>query len=375
MSIKEKVKGTYIGKHLLRIWRWLKVKGRELSNKFQVWLFEIKYICIRENKKIIYCGICETSNMGDIAQTYCTRLWLKKNYPNYKVVECKTSVIMDDDCNMIEIMKKIIKEDDLIFFQSGYNTHDLGGLQDLMHQSIIKAFPNNKKIMLPQTVFFKTPERKKLCSEVYNSDKKLLFFARDHVSLVLAKEMFPDIYVDVLPDIVTTLIGENNFTQKRDGIYLCRRKDVEQYYREEDYVTFAKVLNQFDSVDVSDTIISTSNKKIYNNLDGFVKNMVGKFAKYKLIVTDKYHGLIFSLAANTPVIVLKTKDHKVTSGYEWFSKVFPDRVFYADNENELAEISKNILENPHYEKLDDYFKREYYDKLKMIIDEWEKSIN
>lgn len=39
--------------------------------------------------RIFYCGICETSNMGDIAQT--SRLWLQKNYPE-SYYECIHSV-------------------------------------------------------------------------------------------------------------------------------------------------------------------------------------------------------------------------------------------------------------------------------------------
>lgn len=93
--------------------------------------------------------------MGDMAQTYCFRKWFSENYPDYKVIECKTSFIMDDGCGMIEGMKKITNSGDLFFIQSGYNTHDLGGQEDFMHQRVITAFPENEIIILPQTVFLR----------------------------------------------------------------------------------------------------------------------------------------------------------------------------------------------------------------------------
>lgn len=298
-------------------------------------------------------------------------MWMQKTYPDYQILMCNTSLIMDERFKMIDTMKRILKPDDLIFFQSGYNTHDLeGSPEDFMHQKVIQAFPDTPMIMMPQTVYFQTEKRKKQCSSIYNAHKKLLFFSRDPVSQKLAESMFPDLKVVLYPDIVTSLIGKKEYSNARAGVYLCRRKDSEQFWAEEDYVVFANVLSKLDSVDVSDTIISASNKEIYADLGRYVDRIVERFAKYRLVVTDKYHGLIFSLIAGIPVIVLKTKDHKVVSGYEWFSKIYPDRVFYAENVNQLKEVSQEVLRNPSYSKLDDYFDKEYYQKLHIVINNW-----
>ncbi|NAL19843.1 hypothetical protein GUB24_25350, partial [Escherichia coli] len=104
-------------------------------------------------------------------------------------------------------MKEKMRDDDIVFFQSGYNTHDLGGREDLMHQLIMTEFPKTEMIMLPQTVFFKSETRREQAARVYNDHHKLLFFARDPVSEQYARNMFPDIHVELYPDIVTSLIG------------------------------------------------------------------------------------------------------------------------------------------------------------------------
>lgn len=48
---------------------------------------------------------------------------------------------------------------------------------------------------------------------------------------------------------------------------------------------------------------------------------------YKVVITDRYHGTIFSLIANTPVIIIKSTDHKVTTGADWFKGIYDDYVY------------------------------------------------
>lgn len=376
MSLRTVIKGSAIGNV---IWPFLhdekaKYYQRKTNRECRKACCEIEKAS-SDIPHIFFCGVCETSNMGDMAQTYCTYEWLKKNYPGYQILECKTTFLYDySDKKMIRLMKDKMRDDDIIFFQSGYNTHDLGGREDLMHQLIMTEFPKTEMIMLPQTVYFKSEARREQAARVYNGHHKLLFFARDPVSEQYARNMFPDIHVELYPDIVTSLIGRFPIKEnKREGIWLCRRNDVEQFYKEEDYARFTEVLSKWDQVTVGDTIVTASPKEIRENLLKAVGDMVNTFAKYRLIVTDKYHGLIFSLVSNTPVIVLRTKDHKVTSGYEWFCRIFPDRVFFASDEDELIARVDEVLKKPHYNRLDDYFAREYYDKMKEHIEEWENA--
>lgn len=366
MSIKSVVRNNAIGRRVLLFLYERKKLSKHRAHEKTV------LAASKEKQHIFYCGICESSNMGDMAQTYCTLKWLERHYPLYEILPCRTSVLMDARCDMIGTMKKVMKKGDLIFFQSGYNTHDLGGNEDLMHQKVIAAFPDVEMIMLPQTVYFQSDERKKQCAESYNAHKKMLFLARDPISEQSAKEMFPSLDVRLYPDIVTSLIGSYDCSNaQRKGVYLCRRKDVEQYYTEEDYLRFKALLSRFDEVEVSDTIITASNDDIYRDLEGYVSSIVRRFASFRAVVTDKFHGLIFSMIAGTPVVVIKTKDHKVTSGYEWFSRYYPNLVYYADSDEQIEKAVEGILANARYEKPDDYFNREYYEKLYDLIAQWE----
>ena len=175
-------------------------------------------------KRVYYIGIPAHNNLGDLAQGVCIRRWLKKNYADRRVVEIETNALVNTRFSALKYLKKVFS-DDVIVFQSGYTTTDLGGHADEMHCAIIKNFPQAKILMMPQTIFFQNEERKKNTSFVYNSAENMLFLARDRVSFGMAEEMFPDLPIRLYPDIVTTLIGQYKYENERNGILFCCRDD------------------------------------------------------------------------------------------------------------------------------------------------------
>lgn len=347
-SIKNEFKKQHIKKETKRL---LYIKKNNLSHK------------------IFYLGITSHSNLGDMAQYYCIHSWLLKNYPNYKIYEFESDVVVDHRFGFIKKLKEIINADDIIVFQSGYTTQDLGGNHDLMHRLIIDNFPNAKILMMPQTIFFKEKENKEITAKSYNKAKNMLFLARDIVSYNIALEMFPDVHVKLFPDIVTSLIGHYNYNYERNDILICRRNDSEKFYSEDQIILLKNKLNGENLiVNISDTSVSVSYKQIRKNLKEFIENIIQNYSKYKLIITDRYHGVIFSLAANTPVIILKTTDHKVITGADWFKGVYDDYVFVANSIDDAYNIAKDILSKNYNYQLNPYFDKNYYDKLKEIIE-------
>ena len=94
--------------------------------------------------------------------------------------------------------------------------------------------------------------------------------------------------------------------------------------------------------------------------------MIEKFSTYRVVITDRYHGTIFSAIASTPVIVINSADHKLSSGVKWFpQEVFNDAVQYAENLDAAYEMAQKILvqEGRTY-KNPPYFKKKYWDMLK-----------
>lgn len=76
----------------------------------------------------------------------------------------------------------------------------------------------------------------------------------------------------------------------------------------------------------------------------------------------------FALIANTPVIILKTTDHKVVTGADWFEGVYEDYVYVVNDLEEASQVAQQIVTGFEYRKLPSYFKEKYYDRLKDIIE-------
>ena len=318
--------------------------------------------------RVFYLGITEQPNLGDMAQHYCITKWIKENYPQYDLQMFESSVVTDSRNNFIAKLKAVYKKNDIIIFQSGYCTQDLGGDHPLMHRIVIDAIPFANILMMPQTIFFKDEKNKKICAENHNKAKNMLFLARDSVSFEMAKVMFPDIHVMEFPDIVTTLIGTLSFESSRQGICICRRNDKEKFYSDEE---LRKLSLRFLSSDVffKDTQGNAPVSVIRNNLWKFIYEEIESYSHYEVTITDRYHGTIFSLIAGTPVIILKTTDHKVISGDNWFKGLYEEYVYLADNLEQAYNLTQEIRLNKKLShQLKPYMKTEYYDKLKTYFE-------
>lgn len=318
-------------------------------------------------KRIYYFGRPEHSNLGDLAQCYCIRKFFKDEFSDYDVVEIPSRNYMKNSFGCRDFLLQSMRPKDVVFFQSGYCTQDIGGFEDYMHQAVINDFPNNKLVMLPQTVCFYKKEREELASKVYNSHTNLHFFARDKFSFETAEKMFPDIPKYLYPDIVTTLIGQYDYHNERNGVLFCIRNDAEKYYTDEEIDKLRKALSELTKCDKLDTTIRVEYYEILRNLQQYIESYFEKFSKSKVIITDRYHGTIFSLVAGTPVIVIQTNDHKVKTGVEWFKGIYDNGVFFAETLEEAEIKAKEILENYEYTKNEPYFMKEYYKKLRARV--------
>lgn len=314
--------------------------------------------------KIFYFGIPVHGNLGDLAQGVCIRRWIHKHYSNYQVIEIETNAIVNTHFSVLNRIKKVCQPSDIIIFQSGYTTTDLGGFADEMHKKVIQAFPQNRIIMMPQTIFFKSDIRKKECSDIYNGHRKMLFLARDTVSYKMAKEMFPDIPVECYPDIVTTMIGNFPVNTNRDGIMFCLRDDGEKYYTDKDLERIIEKCSSFAKTSRTDT---TKRNSVVSKAEEYIDSEIKKYSRYKVMITDRYHGTILSLAAGTPVIILKTTDHKVVTGADWFKGVYDDYVFVAADLDEAFSLAKEIYNKELTYNLVPYFEKRYYDALPSLF--------
>ena len=183
----------------------------------------------------------------------------------------------------------------------------------------------------------------------------------------MAKEMFPDIKKLLYPDIVTTLIGTRRYSADRNGILMCMRNDSEKYYSDSEISELKKQLLNLANVDILDTTVKKKINALSPDLYDYVDEFIENFGRYRLVITDRYHGTIFSHVAGTPVIVLKSTDHKVTTGVDWFRGIY-DSIVYVDEISDVPKVAEEMLQKNDGYYNAPYFEEAYYDKLKKIID-------
>lgn len=327
------------------------------------------------SKKRIYL-LCEPkhANLGDQAQFVCIMRWLAENYPEYKVISVGDMFKAFDYDIKSRIksfflvlkffwLKLTVRSSDLFVGHSGYFfvDHHTGWMTFAF---FMRYFPNNKMVILPQTVNFYSPVAKQMASRAFGSKKNLTLLCRDEVSYNNAKLLFGDTKLILYPDIVTSLIGTMKFDVQREGVLLCARNDVEAFYSKQELTQFIARFNCARK-EVTDTTIGVPREEMLKNREKLILDAIKYFASFKVVVTDRYHGTIFSAIASTPVVVINSADHKLSSGVKWFPKeVFGDYVQFAKDLDEAYKKASEMLvaEGLKYNN-PPYFKEAFWDKL------------
>ncbi len=347
------------------------LKAMKLAEEIKCFFSTFKTFLVMDKKakSIFYIGVPAHKNLGDLAQGVCIREWIKENYPDFQVVPLETNGLVNTRFSLIHKLKKHFKEEhDFIIFQSGYTITDLGGYADIMHRTVISLLPNARILMMPQTIFFQNNENQMRTAANHNSAKNMLLMARDEVSYEMALSMFPNLKIELYPDIVTTLIGTYRYEYAKSGVLFCCRNDVEKFYPDDEINDLMMKISNVERVEKTDTTKNIRASKMVKEAKFYMEKEIDHYAKFKLLITDRYHGTIFSLIAGTPVIIIKSTDHKVTTGAKWFEGVYDDYVYVADSLDDAHELALQILKKDLSHEMTPHFKQLYYDKLKFLFE-------
>ena len=259
-------------------------------------------------------------NIGDHGQAYCLGKMFKNIFGNDNVFEYSVS---ETSTGLNEV-----KKDDIIFLSSGGNLGDIWLVVERERRRIIKQCRDNLIVSFPQTIMFSLEKEAEISAKIYNAHPNLYIFARDSKSYSNAKELFSSNTVQQLPAPVLTLAYLKNF--KRNGVLCIFRNDKEDAIKpvKAEIVEYCKTIHSF--VDIADTHLGYS----INNREEELLSFLDKVSKYKLVVTDRFHGAVFASITGTPCLALPTINHKIIESNFWFRKFNTD-TFVCSNINEL----------------------------------------
>lgn len=206
-----------------------------------------------------------------------------------------------------------------IFLPGGGNMGSLWPIEENWRSQIIEDFSRHHIVVFPQTIYYTEDAEaialKEKSISVYNTKPNLAIVAREQKSFCLMKQLYPNLNVLLAPDIVLSM-GQQVYDVPRDGILICFRRDKEQRLLESDEEKLVYGLREKGyQVELSDTMSETQ-ITVENRAD-IVSKKLQQFAKARLIITDRLHGMVFAAITGTPCLVLGNNHHKVEGTYKW----------------------------------------------------------
>jgi len=333
------------------------VKEKLQNAKF---LYTHKYLI--NQRKIIYALTPPPylKNIGDHAQVVAIRLWLQKHFPELPVIELDKN----ESKKFLPALKQLVQPSDLFFLHSGGNLGDRGIWSESIRRLVISSFPQNKIVSLPQTIYFSdTPTgrtERENTRRIYATHPNLTVIGRDPQSGELAKELFPKAQTFCMPDFVLSLPPRQSDRKNNPPkVLLCLRLDDESALNVEQRKEIAEKL-PYDCTYFDTTI---ANPIKVNERKDVIERTLDLFQAADVVVTDRYHGLIFTVLCRKPCVVLPTVDHKLTSAMHWFKEI--PFIKFVPNIDAIPSLVEECLSVESREVTD--WNSEYFDKIPQLI--------
>jgi len=270
-------------------------------------------------------------SVGDHAQILAVQYFLKEYFADYEVAQ----YTLDEIDNFFHAC---IKPEDLILIHSGGGFGDLYPTWHETRKQIIAKFPHNRIIQLPVSVLYKSPAQ-------FEEDK--IFFADKHNLTILCRHEKDaallsanfGCHVEHFPDFVYYL-KPHKARHDREGVLFVLRNDAESTL-ETKLTSAAKKLQRpltrvgrAISKDLYFIALNLARKISRSPLESAIKtrfptaaikdvqvasapitdanrervvfNALDYYTRFKLVVTDRFHALVFAALTRTPAIALPT---------------------------------------------------------------------
>ena len=208
-------------------------------------------------------------------------------------------------------------ESDVIVFQGGGNFGDIYGPFQAFRERVIAALPNNRIVILPQSMHFSDSQKFKVCCELLSQHPDLHICVRDIESQEMARQMTPNVYL--LPDMAHQLWPIRRISAPVDELLHLRRRDNEAHSQSDDFG------NTFDWADLIGKgwtffLSQVAERSMYHahrlglnkpfaNMEAklwigqaerFVNQAVALFSRYERVESDRLHAHILSCLLSIP---------------------------------------------------------------------------
>ena len=302
-----------------------------------------KYRCASSiPPRLFLLNIPSHGNLGDHLLSVAEHEFFKDNFPNLQIVPVTSA----DLYYSIKVALSTVKPNDILCMTGGVF---LGSLYDEEERflTILKMFPENKIVVLPQTIYYEKNKKGRKALEkaisYYQAHNNLSLVARDQNSYNLLIKVLMKGHenkVAFTPDLALYLNRPSDNIRK--GVLWCLRNDAE--INESNNNIIAELKKQVKSLNLeaeyTDTYVPYSIP--YESERKEVQNKLIQFSHAQLVITDRLHGMIYSVITGTPVIAMDNISGKVEQVYkQWLSDL--DYVKFVSTLEQAKELVPQML--------------------------------
>lgn len=276
----------------------------------------------KSKPRIFFLMQPEYGNLGDQAIAYATEQFFEKKFGEYD------QIYLSENETYIHLksISKFCTSEDIVVLQGGGNMGNLYPYIEKTREFCIRHIKNAIVVSMPTTLtisdnsHFKNFIKKS--RKIYSKNKKLLLVAREKYSYQVMRQLYNHNDIILTPDIVfglKQLTDNYNFGRKGHPLICLRKESEQQLSNHQRLRLIEKICKEYPQSFIYDTTICRSVERCYRELE--VKSLLQQFAQAAFVITDRMHGMIFSVITKTPCVVLKSKDKKIEGSYEWIKQL------------------------------------------------------
>lgn len=288
-------------------------------------------------KKIILFNTPEHDNIGDHLITLAEMQLLERYFKDYSIYEVTDIEFLK---HHLKIRERVGKEDIILITGGGYagSLWLYNGENNI--RKIVSEYPDNRIVVLPQTVYFEENERGNIeyinTQNAYRTHRNLVLCAREKASYDLFVSLKgSDDRVYLMPDMA--LFYNNTCkTEKNNQLALiCLRKDKESIL---DSGACNKIIKVVKEKGYEIKTISM-HSGVFDGIKGR-KNQVAmklkELAGAQIIVTDTLHCMISSALVGTNCFAFDNLSGKVKNVYHWIENL--DYINFCKDSIDITEV-------------------------------------
>lgn len=271
----------------------------------------------KEQKKIFLFNTPEHDNIGDHLISLSEIEFLKQRFRDYRIFE-----ITDIEYVWYhsQIKKYVAPEDVILITGGGF----LGSLWlyngEINVRNILCEYPNNRVIILPQTIYFEQNERGnaelKKTQESYNRHKNLTICAREQASYQLLRSIVkPHVKLVCLPDMALYYRRLSSIKREKTAL-LCLRTDKESVIPEKTKEFICHILEE-NGWKIRETSMHSGQAVGIAGREEQIENKLDEISEAGIVITDTLHCMVSAIVTDSPCIAFNNLSGKVKGVYEW----------------------------------------------------------